>query len=120
MPASKPSAGSSSAGRPGTSARLRRRKGYLILLFLAALLAVDAVFGDKGLFALRRARREYEEVASGLTRARRENARLREDVQRLYEPAAVEEIARRELGLIKPGEILFIVKDVPQSSGPSR
>ena len=46
--------------------------------------------------------------------------RLREEVQRLYEPAAVEEIARRELGLIKPGEILFIVKDAPQSSVPSR
>ena len=33
--------------------------------------------------------------------------RLRED------PAAIEEIARRELGLIKPGERVFILKDVP-------
>jgi cell division protein FtsB len=29
------------------------------------------------------------------------------------EPAAIEEEARRELGLIKPGETLFIVKEVP-------
>jgi cell division protein FtsB len=120
MRARKPPSGSSSAGNPGTPARQRRGKGYLILFFLAALLAVDAVFGDKGLFALRRARREHDEVALGLMRARQENARLREEVQRLYEPAAVEEIARRELGLIKPGEILFIVKDAPQSSAPSR
>jgi cell division protein FtsB len=120
MPATKPPAGSSSAGKPEISARLRRGKGYLILLFLAALLAVDAVFGDKGLFALRRARHQHEEVASGLMQARQENAQLREEVQRLYEPAAVEEIARRELGLIKPGEILFIVKDAPQQSAPSR
>ena len=120
MPAPTPPAGPTSAGKPGSSTRPRRGKGYLILLFLAALLAVDAVFGDKGLFALRRARREHEEVARSLMRARQENARLREEVQRLYEPAAVEEIARRELGLIKPGEILFIVKDAPQSSAPSR
>ena len=32
--------------------------------------------------------------------------RLRED------PAAIEEQARRELGLIKPGEVLFIVNDI--------
>jgi cell division protein FtsB len=31
---------------------------------------------------------------------------LRED------PAAIEDIARRDLGLIKPGEKLFIIKDV--------
>jgi cell division protein FtsB len=29
------------------------------------------------------------------------------------DPAAIEEVARRELGLIKPGERLFILKDVP-------
>jgi cell division protein FtsB len=27
-------------------------------------------------------------------------------------PQAIEEIARRELGLIRPGEKLFIIKDV--------
>ena len=34
--------------------------------------------------------------------------RLRED------STAIEEQARRELGLIKPGEVLFIVKDISQ------
>jgi cell division protein FtsB len=48
-----------------------------------------------------------------LTKARLENARLREEARRLREePEAIEEIARRELGLIKPGETLFIIKDV--------
>ena len=28
-------------------------------------------------------------------------------------PAAIEEVARRELGLIKPGEKVFIIKDLP-------
>lgn len=120
MPANHPPARPNGAGDREKSARQRRGKGYLILLFLAALLAVDAVFGDKGLLALRQARRQHDQVVSALMRTRQENARLREEVQRLYEPAAIEEIARRELGLIKPGETLFIVTDVPKPSTPSR
>ena len=43
-----------------------------------------------------------------------ENAQLREEARRLREdPTAIEELARRELGLIKPGEKVFIIKDVP-------
>ena len=38
---------------------------------------------------------------------------MREEARRLREdPSAIEELARQELGLIKPGEKLFIVKDV--------
>ena len=38
----------------------------------------------------------------------------REQVRRLTEdPSAIEEIARRELGLIRPGERVFIIKDLP-------
>ena len=63
-----------------------------------------------------RARHEYGELAATIARQRAENGRLRDEARRLREdPAAIEEIARRELGLIKPGEKVFIVKDV----GPS-
>ena len=60
-----------------------------------------------------RARRQAEELAATIARQRAENARLREEVRRLNEdPAAIEEIARRELGLIRPGEKVFIIKDL--------
>ena len=40
-------------------------------------------------------------------------SQLREEARLLREdPATIEEIARRELGLIRPGEKLFILKDV--------
>ena len=49
----------------------------------------------------------------GLAATRQENSRLREQVRRLKEdPASVEAIAREELGLIRPGEMLFIVHDI--------
>ena len=83
------------------------------LVFITLLIVVDAIAGDKGLLALLQARREYSALERSLERARTENAELREMARRLREdPHAIEEQARRELGLIKPGEMLFIIKDV--------
>ncbi len=85
---------------------------HLLLMIVASAVVVDALIGDRGLVAMLRARHEYDELSASIARQRAENARLRENVRRLREdPAAIEEIARRELGLIKPGEKVFIVRD---------
>jgi cell division protein FtsB len=77
------------------------------------VLVIDALVGDKGLLAMIQARQEYRTLEKSLADVRAENTRLREQARRLREdPAAVEDLARRELGLIKPGERLFIIKDV--------
>ena len=74
---------------------------------------IDALVGDKGVLAMMQAREQYRALELSLSDARNENARMREEARRLREdPTAVEEIARRELGLIKPGERLFIIKDL--------
>ena len=100
------------AAAPGTRSRGRRLLQYL-LVFVSCVLVVDAIVGEKGLIAMMKAREQYRALEVSLARARCENTRLREEARRLREdPAAIEEIARRELGLIKPGEKLFIVKDV--------
>jgi cell division protein FtsB len=105
------------APKEGWRRALGRRGGRLIrygLGFITVVLIIDAIVGEKGLMALREARRNFSAVEAALDRAKRENADLREQARRLREdPAAVEEIARRELGLIRPGEKLFIVKNVP-------
>ncbi len=68
----------------------------------------------KACMATIRARREYTELSAQISRTRTENARLREVARGLREdPNAIEELARRELGLIRPGETLFIIKDIP-------
>jgi cell division protein FtsB len=96
-----------------------RRIVQLLILFVASVIIVDGLVGDRGLFAMLRARHEYDELAASITRQRTENTRLREQARRLREdPSAIEEIARRELGLIKPGERVFIVKDVPPAKAP--
>jgi cell division protein FtsB len=95
--------------RPDRTRRIVRT----LLLFIAAVIVVDALVGEQGLFAMLRARRQAEELAATIARQRAENARLREEIRRLTDdPAAIEEVARRELGLIRPGEKVFIIKDL--------
>ena len=82
------------------------------LAFVAIVLVVDALVGDKGFVDTLRARRQYRESAAALAQKRQENARLREEIRRLREdPSRIESVAREELGLIRPGEVLFIVHD---------
>ena len=96
-----------------TPPRRRRRAVQYVLVFIGCVIVVDALIGDKGLLAMMKARQEYRALEGSLEHARAENARLRDQARRLREdPSAIEEIARRELGLVKPGEKLFIVKDV--------
>jgi cell division protein FtsB len=91
-----------------------RRIVLCLFLFVASVFVVDGLVGDRGLLAMMRARREYDTAAATVARQRAENARLREEARRLREdPGAIEEIARRELGLIRHGEKVFIIKDVP-------
>jgi len=94
-----------------------QRRGRRILaglfFFVVCVLVVDALVGDQGLMATMRARKQYDELTADLARLRTENSSLREEARRLREdPAAIEEIARRELGLMSPGEKLFIIRDI--------
>ena len=77
------------------------------------MLFVTALAGENGFIDTLRAQRQYRDLGSAVARLERENAALRAEARRLREdPLAIEEIARRDLGLIRPGELLFIIKDV--------
>ena len=94
----------------------RRALNFFVVFALAVLLA-DALVGDRGLVATMRAREQKAELVESLERLRHENRALRESGRRLREDrSAIEELARRELGLIRPGEVLVVVKDVKPSS----
>jgi cell division protein FtsB len=103
-----------SSGSP--TQRLGRRVLHYVLVLVSAIVITDALVGEKGFLAMVKARKQFRQLEESLVRAREENARMREEARRLREdPAAIEEIARRELGLIKPGEKLFIVKDTQRT-----
>lgn len=98
---------------PRAEAAARRTKMVqLAILAVAAVVGIDALVGDKGLLQTFRARREHAQLVGGINRVRTENMQLRDRARRLKEdPAAIEEAARRHLGLVKPGEVLVIIRD---------
>jgi cell division protein FtsB len=97
-----------------------RRILHVSLVLVVAIIVLDALAGDRGLLAMLRVRRQYTALAATLANDRAVNAKLAEQARRLHDdPTAVEEVARRELGLIKPGEKVFIIKDVPAAAPTS-
>ena len=93
---------------------------HFVIIFIGCVISADALVGEKGLLVMIEARRQYRALQESLADARAENARLREQARQLREvPAAIEDQARRELGLIRPGEKLFIIRDRPAPDAPS-
>jgi cell division protein FtsB len=98
---------------------LRTRLLNFVLVFVTVVLVMDALVGDKGLLDTMRARRQHAEISAAIARKKQENARLREEIRRyLEDPSAIEALARQELGLMRDGEILFIVRDAKPFDKP--
>ena len=102
--------------KPATLHRTRQRVRKILWL-VAAILMANALVGDGGLLMLRKARQDGATLGAAIVDLRRDNNKLREKAQRLkHDPDEIESLARHELGLAKPGEVLFIVRDVNQVS----
>ncbi|HJR61953.1 MAG TPA: septum formation initiator family protein [Vicinamibacterales bacterium] len=81
------------------------------LIFATVVVLVDALVGESGLVQTIRARRDYAQARGSLSTLRYENAGLRERARRLDgDPGAIEAVAREEHGLIRPGEVLFVLR----------
>jgi len=66
------------------------------------------IFGTHGYIAMRRTKQEIAHVQSEIVRLNKENAELAEEVKALKsDPHKIESIARDELGLAKPGEVII-------------
>jgi cell division protein FtsB len=94
--------------------RPRRRTTRFFVLLVTVVLLGNAVVGEWGLIALVRADHQLTAVFQLIESLRAENDDLREEVRMLREdPRKIEELARRELGLMEPGEKVFIVPGRP-------
>jgi cell division protein FtsB len=103
--------------RTTTNDRQRRKKIWTYgLLLLSAALMVNAMIGEKGYLANLQAQQEFQDVNQSLQQLKAENARLLEETNRLQtDTQAHEDAARKQLGLIKPGETLITLRDRPAS-----
>ena len=95
---------------------LRQYGGALLGLLLLALVVHD-IFGTHGYLAMRRTQQEIQKVKADLHQLNQENAQLEEEVKELKsDPHKIEAIARDELGLARPGEVII---KIPQAQQPA-
>ena len=93
------------------------RHARAILGIALLLLAIHDVFGGHGLLAMRRTQKQIEALRGEIGRLNKANTDLNKQVQQLRsDPNAVERIAREEMGLARPGEMIFKLPDEPQKS----
>ncbi len=99
--------------------RARNRRNVWIrrvLIFAIVVVFVDAVVGKNGLAQSFRATHEYEQALAELDALRAQNAALTVRARQLdHDASAIEDLAREELGFLRRGEIVFVVK----STGPA-
>ena len=94
-----------------------RRNARQILAFALFALLVHDVFGPHGFLAMRRTQKEIEQIRDQIGKVNEENKSLAEQVNSLKsDPRSIERIAREEMGLARPGELIFKLPDTAKSS----
>jgi cell division protein FtsB len=92
---------------------LLKQYGRALLGLLLLLLMVHDIFGTHGYLAMRRTQNQIKKVNADLEQLNKENVQLEQEVRELKtDPHKIEKIARDELGLAKPGEVII---KIPQS-----
>src|SRR6266699_7044412 len=86
--------------------------GRAILVLCVFALFIHDIFGTHGFLAMRRTKLEIERVQKDINRLATENAELSDEVKSLKtDPHKIESIARDELGLAKPNEVIIKVPE---------
>ena len=81
---------------------------------LLVLLCVQQIMGEHGQLKMRQRQREVQQLELEVSHLEKENQRLEQHVQRLWsDPAAIERLAREEMKLARPGEIIFTLPAPP-------
>jgi len=82
--------------------------GRQLLVLFVTVLVVHDIFGPHGFLVMRRKQQEIQKVNAEIDKLNKDNAALEQNVKDLKtDPQTIRKIAREELGLAKPGEIII-------------
>ncbi len=91
---------------------IQRRIGFLVWCFVMVGMLLLAIFKDKGWLDVRAQAKRLTAIESQIHDLEAENQRLTNEIQALRtDPAAIEKIAREQLKLVKPGEVVLILPE---------
>ena len=106
--------------REGAEPGLRKKAANLASVIALIALVVGSLFGDRGILHLLTQRERAGALAAEIEALRAENGRLAADITALRsDPRSIERLAREELGLVRPGETVFLIRDEAPARGPA-
>lgn len=84
------------------------RRTYLIPAGCLAFILFFTVFGERGLLRIYEMRQEKKRIDDKVSELKTENDKLRTEIAALHNDRYhLERIARKDLGLVKPNEIIY-------------
>lgn len=105
----------SSVVRNSKLLQLVRKNWKSVVVVGLGLLFVQDIFGTHGVLAMHRSQKEAAQMRQQIKQLTDENCQLVERVKDLKsDPEAIEQIARENMGLARPGEYIF---KLPQKPG---
>ena len=83
--------------------------GVLVVLAVGVALSLCVLHGERGFLHYLGLQQQKENLIQSNRECREKNRRLYEHIERLrHDPEYIEKIARKELGLVKEGELVYI------------
>jgi cell division protein FtsB len=101
---------------PRRTAKVTLKAVMLLSSVLTIVFLISFVFSEQGISELQRSRRRVQNLRNDLVHQRLENVRLREEIESLQKSTfAVERIAREDLSMSRPGEIVYLLPPVQKN-----
>ena len=93
----------------------------VVLLLASVTVTASALVGEHGIPHLIGLRAERKDIGRTAFALLEENARLRDELRRLKkDDLYLEQLARRQLGLVRPGEIVYRFRRSTRDGRPRR
>ena len=91
----------------------KRQRGAILALGLVCFaLLIHEIFGEHGYLALRRQRRDLNELQQQIQQLQKDNEQLETQIKALKsDPKAIEKMAREQLHMAHPGEMIFTLPE---------
>jgi cell division protein FtsB len=96
------------------------RGALFALVVLCIALIVHEIFGEHGYLALREQQKQYDALQHQIQQLQQENRQLESEVKALKsDPKAIEKLAREQMRLARPGEIIYTLPDQQAKPEPA-
>jgi cell division protein FtsB len=84
----------------------------ILLVLVSVLVVFLSFFGDSGILELNKLKNKSNGIFTNIAKLKKENSRLRVEIDKLKTNSGyIEELARKEFGMVKEGEVVFLFQD---------